>query len=36
MLLEACPQWMLLRDESKGMILPCLQFVFGQESEIIT
>jgi hypothetical protein len=30
-LLEACPQRMLLTNNSKGMILPCTQFTFGQE-----
>jgi hypothetical protein len=28
--LEACLQWMLLRNESKGTILPHTRFAFGQ------
>jgi hypothetical protein len=28
---EACPQWTLLRNESKEKILPGKQFVFWQE-----
>jgi hypothetical protein len=29
--LKACPQRTLLRNQSKGMILPGTQFVIGQE-----
>jgi hypothetical protein len=29
--LEACPQWMLLRNKSKGTILPRTQFASKQE-----
>jgi hypothetical protein len=31
MLLEARPQWTLLRNESKGTIPPCTRFVSKQE-----
>jgi hypothetical protein len=31
MLLEACPQWTLLRNKFKGTILPRMQFAFKQE-----